>query len=118
MSIHGSSAAPIPTEQEAKPVVVFEDPERAAYHAAIVECDRLRKAVSPTVTVGGREIARFLRMNDRDDGTLRCIACGQIDDEPWHKPSLCFGLAGLGATTAPEASAVGTSVASEPKVSS
>lgn len=36
--------------------------------------------------------------NAVDDGTCRCIACGQIDDEPWHEDRYCGQWNPLGLT--------------------
>lgn len=39
-----------------------------------------------------RTVAKFIPFdmeNAVDDGTCRCIACGQIDDEPWHEDRYC-----------------------------
>jgi hypothetical protein len=30
-----------------------------------------------------------------NDGTVRCIACGQIDEEDWHDPYLCREIRAL-----------------------
>lgn len=94
---HSGQEAVIPGETEAA---------IAAYHAEVVACCKRRDAESNKVRFGGRMVARFLGMKARDDGTLRCIACGQIDAEPWHRPDLCFGLIGL--LTATTANSVGT----------
>lgn len=59
------------------------------------DCQDARAKASKTVQVGRRAYVRFLAEDAEDDGTPRCISCGQIDDTPWHKAELCFGLAGL-----------------------
>lgn len=58
----------------------------------IEDCRARRDAASKTVKLGRRSVKRFLSMGAKDDGTLRCIACGQIDEEPWHEPDLCFAI--------------------------
>ena len=48
-----------------------------------------------TIEIGSRRFKRFIvhPLGPRD-GTLRCIACGQIDDEPWHEREYCPALGG------------------------
>jgi hypothetical protein len=45
---------------------------------------------SEMITIGEREYRKFIRYPEEvDDGTLRCIACGQIDEEEYHDQALC-----------------------------
>ena len=47
---------------------------------------------------GGRKVRRFIPYPQNvNDGTPRCIACGQIDDEPWHDMETCLAIRQLGA---------------------
>lgn len=42
--------------------------------------DRVEK-----ISFGGRQVSRFIRHPKAvRDGTVRCIACGQIDEPDWH----------------------------------
>lgn len=42
------------------------------------------------ITIGDREYTRFIRWPRLvRDGTVRCISCGQIDEEPWHDDKIC-----------------------------
>ena len=42
------------------------------------------------IKIDGRRYRKFIHFPEEvTDGTLRCIACGQIDDEPWHDPDIC-----------------------------
>jgi len=44
----------------------------------------------PKITINGREFSRFIQFpSEVRDGTPRCIACGQIDDEPYHLSDYC-----------------------------
>lgn len=49
--------------------------------------------IEDEIVIGGRKYRRFLDprgvQHPFDDGTLRCIRCGQIDDEPYHDSDLC-----------------------------
>jgi hypothetical protein len=48
-----------------------------------------------TIQVGGKAYLRFHPLHKKvKDGTLRCFACGQIDDEPWHDAAYCPGMGG------------------------
>jgi hypothetical protein len=43
-----------------------------------------------TIEIGGRSYRRFIRHPDEvDDGTVRCIQCGQIDELEWHDGQPC-----------------------------
>lgn len=42
------------------------------------------------VSVEGRQHRKFIAWpGPVNDGTSRCIACGQIDEEPWHDRAIC-----------------------------
>ena len=44
---------------------------------------------------GGQIVSKFILFPKMvRDGTLRCIACGQIDDEPYHDAAFCPGAGG------------------------
>ncbi len=43
-----------------------------------------------TLTVGGRKFRRFIPFPGQiNDGTCRCIACGQIDEPEYHIAEAC-----------------------------
>ena len=47
------------------------------------------------ITVGSREYVQFIPYPQSvRDGTVRCIACGQIDEAPYHDNALCPGAGG------------------------
>lgn len=47
-------------------------------------------ALSTTVIMDGRAYRKFIAFpGPVDDGTLRCISCGQIDEEEFHDPAFC-----------------------------
>lgn len=47
-------------------------------------------AHEPTITIGGQTYRKFIPYPAPvDDDTLRCIACGQIDEPEYHDPKLC-----------------------------
>lgn len=40
--------------------------------------------------IGGRTYRKFIRYPEKvRDGTVRCIACGQIDEPEYHDAELC-----------------------------
>ena len=42
------------------------------------------------VQIDGKNYRRVIMAPKRvRDGMSRCIACGQIDDEPWHDMTVC-----------------------------
>nr|WP_278374558.1 hypothetical protein [Brucella anthropi] len=42
------------------------------------------------IMIDGRRYRKFIHFPEEvTDGTLRCIACGQIEDEPWHDEEIC-----------------------------
>lgn len=44
------------------------------------------------IDVDGHKYRKFIRFPEEvDDDTLRCIACGQIDEEEYHDDNLCRG---------------------------
>lgn len=48
-----------------------------------------------TVDVDGQSLARFIpHPLPIKDGTSRCISCGQIDEEPYHKQEYCPAMGG------------------------
>lgn len=55
----------------------------------MMQCFEKREKASRTILIGRRRYKRFLREGAADDGTCRCYACGQIDEQPWHDPELC-----------------------------
>lgn len=51
-------------------------------------------AAGATVDIGGRQYRRFIPHPAKvDDGTVRCYACGQIDEPAWHDDGLCVATA-------------------------
>lgn len=61
--------------------------------SAFADCAALRSKASDKVTFFGRKVVRFMNVDETfDDGTVRCISCGQVDDDPWHKPEMCFAV--------------------------
>jgi|GEM_PF-3420832 len=45
---------------------------------------------SETVRINGRLYRKFIRFPEEiTDGTLRCIRCGQIDEEEYHDQDIC-----------------------------
>lgn len=43
-----------------------------------------------TIAIDGREYRKFIRYpKPVNDGTCRCIMCGQIDEQPWHDAEIC-----------------------------
>ena len=45
------------------------------------------------ITIGDREYRRFITYPTViRDGTYRCIACGQIDDDPHHDMEICLAV--------------------------
>jgi hypothetical protein len=50
----------------------------------------LQKQKPKFVQIGGQKYRRII-MHPKpvNDGTCRCIQCGQIDDEPWHDSEIC-----------------------------
>ena len=71
------------------------------------QCKERRAAASKTVMFFARRVKRFAAHDHRDDGTLRCFACGQIDEPEWHDDSLCFAVCSMPRTAA-ETVSVGT----------
>lgn len=61
--------------------------------ASILKVNGVPTTFRDTIDIGGKTYRRFIRYQheDVDDGTLRCIRCGQIDDEPWHDSEICKG---------------------------
>lgn len=52
------------------------------------------------IVIGGREYSKFIPYPKAvRDGTLRCIACGQIDEPEYHDSNLCPPLASLRQST-------------------
>jgi hypothetical protein len=50
----------------------------------------LQKQKPRFVQIGGRNFRRIIaHPKPVNDGTCRCIQCGQIDDEPWHDSEIC-----------------------------
>jgi hypothetical protein len=50
----------------------------------------LQKQKPKFVQIGGRNFRRIIaHPKPVNDGTCRCIQCGQIDDEPWHDNAIC-----------------------------
>mgnify|MGYP000656251172 CR=1 FL=1 len=48
------------------------------------------KPEDETITFGGRTYRKFIRYpGPVTDGTVRCFACGQIDEDGAHDPTLC-----------------------------
>lgn len=46
------------------------------------------------IDIDGRQYRKFIRFPEEvDDGTLRCIRCGQIDEEEFHDDDLCVTAA-------------------------
>jgi hypothetical protein len=44
-----------------------------------------------TIAIGGQIFNRFIRYpNPIEDGTLRCIQCGQLDEGGFHDMDLCI----------------------------
>jgi hypothetical protein len=53
---------------------------------------RAAQPVSEFVDVGGRSVRRFIPHSMTvDDGTVRCIGCGQIDEDGYHDLDLHAG---------------------------
>jgi hypothetical protein len=47
------------------------------------------------IQIGRKTYRKFIPYPEEvRDGTVRCISCGQIDDEPWHDAALCPGSGG------------------------
>ena len=47
------------------------------------------------IQIGRKSYRKFLPYpSNVDDGTSRCIACGQIDEDGWHDSALCPGRGG------------------------
>lgn len=47
--------------------------------------------MSEMITINGRQYRRFIRFPAPvRDGTVRCIRCGQIDEDPHHDADLCL----------------------------
>lgn len=73
------------------------------------------------ITIGSRSYQRILLPEDtqaadyEDDGTSRCIACGQIDDEPYHDAEVCrkARMAGMGVNARANASYLASLKASD-----
>lgn len=45
-----------------------------------------------TITINGREYQKFWTgsfSNPVSDGTVRCIFCGQVDDQGYHEDAKC-----------------------------
>lgn len=43
-----------------------------------------------TIRVGATEYRRFIHHPEPvEDGTVRCIGCGQIDEHPYHDAEIC-----------------------------
>lgn len=93
------AARSVPTEQADRNVLA---------EAELRACRDRREKASKTVVIGRQKVKRFLPLNAPDDGTLRCISCGQIDDEPWHDPALCPALVMYRAITASDDTQPGT----------
>lgn len=46
------------------------------------------------IQIGDRTYRKFIPWPTAvRDGTVRCFACGQIDEPPWHDEKLCPALA-------------------------
>lgn len=42
------------------------------------------------IIIGGKQYSKFIPYPKAvRDGTVRCISCGQIDEEPYHEACLC-----------------------------
>lgn len=55
----------------------------------------MTKPVEKITLPNGREVSKFILYPKAvRDGTYRCVDCGQIDDEPYHDPTLCPGCGG------------------------
>jgi hypothetical protein len=76
-----------------KPMTV-EDFRRASAAIAKAEATATEAQQHPagdTIEINGRTYRRFIpHPQVVDDGTVRCIFCGQIDDDPWHDMKLCL----------------------------
>lgn len=47
-------------------------------------------AKNQRISIGRRTVKRMVHYPEGvDDGTYRCITCGQIDDEPYHMAHVC-----------------------------
>lgn len=47
------------------------------------------------ITVGSREYVQFIPHPQAvRDGTVRCLACGQIDEDGFHDKAFCPGMGG------------------------
>jgi len=47
------------------------------------------------IDIGGKEVLRFHPLGKKvRDRTVRCIACGQIDEPEWHEAKWCPGSGG------------------------
>lgn len=50
-------------------------------------------AKEETIKIDGRSYRKFIRHPEEiTDGTLRCISCGQIDEDEYHDDDLCPGI--------------------------
>lgn len=42
------------------------------------------------IVIKGRSYSKFIRWPEKvRDGTVRCVACGQIDEPEYHDADLC-----------------------------
>lgn len=61
------------------------------------------RLLSEKIDIGGRAYQRLIPYPATvSDGTLRCIRCGQIDEEPWHDRELCVRALADDSTPTPE----------------
>lgn len=53
--------------------------------------DELKKKFGATIKIGSLRFKRFIPYPEPvNDGTLRCIGCGQIDEEEFHNRDACL----------------------------
>lgn len=78
-------APPVPSDGR-----MYAEMSRENVPDKVVKASLRAAALCQSITVGGKQYRKFIPYpQEVDDGTLRCIACGQIDEEEFHDNDLC-----------------------------